>query len=262
MKRLKDQALEIQRNLLLAIGEGTPELKRYLLDRLHFADFTDQDAGKNWHFALLHKESRSLMLDAPGAKHDPDPAYFRMIRELVRVNRAIDLIPAMTWSAEALRGDPSGHDTALETVVSSISKHAERLAALQTPTSSWQDPRDRLLRLVDDFSNRYEARSSTTARVRWGLSDLDQLTDGLPPGHLYLLVGEKGAGKTSFIMGHARELAKDALSSAVVTADATAHAAAERLLVGEACVDPARMATSHMRRVVMEPEMGIEPTTY
>ena len=245
MNRLEERALEIQRILLLAIGEGTPELKRFLLDRLHFADFTDPDAGKN--FAHLHEENRSLFLDATETERDPDPAYFRLIRELLRINRAIDLIPAMTRSAEALRGDPSGHDSALEEVVSTISRHAERLATLQTPTASWKDPSDRLIQLLDDFGKRYLARSSPTARVRWGLRDLDQLTNGLQPGHLYLLVGEKGAGKTSFIMGHARELAKDALVSAVVTADATAHAGAERLLAGEAGVDYAMMATSHMR---------------
>lgn len=242
MSHLRDQALEIQRNLLLAIEEGTPELKLYLLERLHSGDFTNPEAGKN--FAKLNEENRSLFLDDPEIKPDPDSAYFSMIRELLHLNRAIELIPAMNQAVEALRGDPSSNEDASERIVSTILKHAERIVTLQTPATSWEKPSERLLGFVSDICYRYETHASPIARVRWHLRDLDQLTKGLQPGSLYLIVGEQGAGKTSFILGHAIELAKDALNSALITADATVDATLERLLASASGIDPVRMATN------------------
>lgn len=86
----------------------------------------------------------------------------------------------------------------------------------------------------------FKARQSTPVErqyVRTGLSSLDELVDGYRPGHMYLVGGGSGHGKTGFLTFAAIQGAIGGSAVLYATAEVPAEAIAQRVVSSMARVD-------------------------
>lgn len=95
---------------------------------------------------------------------------------------------------------------------------------------------------VLDQIQRVRASESGMLGIPCGIVSVDEVTQGLQPGRLYVEAGRPGMGKTAYMLTRVRNLAKEGIASLVFSLEMPRQELVGRLIVMESGVPNTRMA--------------------
>ena len=247
------EAVELQRQLLLAAAEGPPALREQLLERLSPWDFSEGTLRDE--FARLHErwpasraELYSEQLKSEGAEFDL--GFHAKIERLVRLIGTIRLMRLFSDVSQILETDLTKYDSLLEGVIKEVSARSRRLAALRVDPAVWKTSKERTCDVINRIEQRVlERHPGGAERIGWAdIFDLTFLAGEFQPGRLYLLGSRPGEGKTAFVSMLARAASISKKRVGFIALRDSEESVSLRFLGGEAQCHPIDFHTGKIEK--------------
>ncbi len=247
------EAVELQRQLLLAATEGPPALRDQLLERLSPWDFSEGTLRSE--FTRLHDrwpavraELYSEQLNSEGAEFDLE--FYKKIERLVRLIGTIRLMRLFSDVSQILETDLEQYDSLLEGVIKEVSARSRRLAALRVDPAVWKTSKARTCDVITRIEHRVLKRQPVGAeRIGWAdIFDLTFLAGDFQPGRLYLLGSRPGEGKTAFASMLARAASISKKRVGFIALRDSEESISLRFLGGEAQCHPIDIHTGKIEK--------------